>query len=104
MSPEYFEDCAKRLQDSIDRHLGSGEWKFLVTEEERESFRIWNEEHLAKYHASKEPYCGAVGGRVTFAFTPTSLGTMVGAECGYCLSRKVDRLDCTCCLTDFSYW
>ena len=58
-------------------------------------FREWNKAHLDERHGGKEPYSGAIGGRVSFRLTSTSLGMIVSAECSCGASE---------CLTDFSDW
>jgi len=45
---------------------------------------------------SKTPYGGAVGGALTYMFTPTNLGTVVKVEDGF-TGEKID-------LTDYEDW
>lgn len=58
------------------------EWK--LDEGETKRFVEWNEKHKAEKHSGKEPYAGAIGGRLTFSVTPTSLGEIVSVKCGLC--------------------
>lgn len=50
---------------------------FNLTKEEHEKIDKWNklqDEIVAKIQNSAEPYYGAIGGALTYSFTPTSLG------------------------------
>lgn len=58
--------------------------KFELDVDEQKLFDEWDAKHLAEAHDNEEPYCGAVGGRITFRITPTSIGTMLSAECTVC--------------------
>lgn len=58
---------------------------FEITEEEMARFKEWVKEHdktcslPVKDDGSR---CGTIGDRFSFSFSPTSLGTIVGAKCG----------------------
>ena len=57
--------------------------KFEIYEDELPSLDKWLEEHECGY--TKDPFAaGAIGGRLTYQFTPTSLGqiTVVRCLCG----------------------
>ena len=58
---------------------------FKLDEGEAERFVAWNKEHLEKFHGGVEPYSGAIGGRVTFLVTNTSIGQFLAAKCGFVL-------------------
>lgn len=78
--------------------------KFELNDKERDAFRFWDVMHLHQFHGGKEPYTGAIGGRVSFVVTDTSLGRILRAECGVCkrLGREETyyRVD----LTDYEAW
>jgi len=66
--------------------------KFSLTEEEENKYKTWVKEHN-KICPIKDT--GAIGGRISFQFTPTSLGliTIVKCACGEELN-----------LTDYKGW
>lgn len=70
--------------------------KFELSEDERSRFREWNQGHLKNRHGGKEPYGGAIGGRLTFMITGTSIGQILSVKCASCGEEH--------CLTDFSQW
>lgn len=58
--------------------------KWELDDHEHREFVAWNEKHLSERHSGKEPYAGAIGGRLTFSVTGTSLGEIVAVKCGLC--------------------
>ena len=55
---------------------------FPVSKGETDAIEKWSEEHDCKTRSVAE--CGAIGGRLTYCFTPTGLGiiTVVKCACG----------------------
>lgn len=41
----------------------------------------WIKKHNLKKHGSETVYCGAIGGGMTYIFTPTSIGTVGKIRC-----------------------
>ena len=78
--------------------------KFELDEDERTKLDVWDEAHLTEHHGGEEPYCGAIGGRVVFTITNTSIGTILGVYCCTCRSKGKTREEYSECLTDFSDW
>lgn len=78
--------------------------KFELDEEERAIFEAWDEKHLREYHAGEEPYTGAIGGRISFMITGTSIGQLCSAVCGVCRAKGKDMKVYAECLTDFTDW
>lgn len=74
----------------LTRSLGEGELRKLAE---------WRDAHLAEHHGGVEPYGGAIGGRLTFEITETSIGEMVAVRCNAC--RDKARNVSHCDLTDF---
>lgn len=66
---------------------------FNLTPEEEELYQLWKEEH--NLSCPLKGNTGAIGGRLTFCFTRTSLGQIVNVKCA-CGSEI--------CLTDFEVW
>jgi hypothetical protein len=58
--------------------------KFELDEKAMQSFAKWNEAHIKDRHGGKEPYAGAIGGRITFSFGDTSLGRVSSVKCELC--------------------
>lgn len=67
--------------------------RFELSEEEEEKFEIWNDEH--KKTCPLYMNDGAIGGRLSFRFRPTRLGSVTIIEC-----------DCgeSICVTDSTKW
>lgn len=63
---------------------------FTLSKEEQKKLDEW----LSKKDLKK--YCGAIGGRFTYCFTPTSLGTAVSVKD----SLDKDEID----LTNYNDW
>lgn len=67
--------------------------KFELNETEIQKYALWNSKHIKTcpiYGMS-----GAIGGRLSFIFTPTSLGVITSVKCA-CGKEKT--------LTDFNEW
>ncbi len=75
-------EIAKRDKEikSLRAELAQG---FGITDEEWEAIHKWQDNHIKKAH-SGNTYAGAIGGRWTFEFIPTSIGDIgtVKCECG----------------------
>jgi len=60
---------------------------FKIIDKEYSNFKEWDNTHkkvCELYNNKTQP---AIGGRLTFSFTPTSLGTAVSVECA-CGKKK----------------
>lgn len=55
--------------------------KFELYGSELESFQRWNREHKKTCTIVNGDTQAAIGGRLTFSFTPTGLGPAVSVEC-----------------------
>ena len=64
---------------------------FTLNEEQKEKFEKWKAERNA------QKYSGAIGGRWTFSFTPTSIGCIVKAQDAMGDKQEID-------LTDYESW
>ncbi len=64
--------------------------KFELTSEEVERIRKWDKNHFCTLTTE-----GAIGGRLTYSFTPTGLGVVTEVECA--CGAKID-------LTDYDSW
>ena len=54
---------------------------FEPTEREDVKIREWKEKHNNEAHNGSYAYAGAIGGRYTYEFTPTSIGTIGVVKC-----------------------
>ena len=72
-----------RLQKQIEqsKETAKNTITFSITPEQVEAIRTWKKEHEAEAHGGSE-YAGAIGGRYTYEFTPTSIGTFGSIRCG----------------------
>lgn len=53
---------------------------FIITEKENEAIEQWRKEHIATVHNGNN-YFGAIGGELTYQFTPTSIGVVGTVKC-----------------------
>ncbi len=65
---------------------------FNLTKEQQEQLAVWEHKHK---DACTMKYFGAIGGRYTYSFTPTSLGVVFTVECS--CGEKKD-------LTEYDSW
>lgn len=62
---------------------------FQISQDEMTAYRDWEGKHLLEKHPTPASrYGGAAGGRVTWKFTPTGLGTFVSVVCNLCKEEK----------------
>jgi hypothetical protein len=74
--------------------------KFSFSDNDNEKINIWDKHHknTCKYFDDGSEICnpvGAIGGRLTYSFTPTGLGLITSVECA--CGEKLN-------LTDFDMW
>ena len=71
----------KQLEQKEERIKNSQ--TFVILPEEVKAIKEWQAQHIKEKHSGSE-YAGAIGGRYSFTFTPTSIGTFgtVICSCG----------------------
>jgi len=74
--------------------------RFSLTEQQEKEIRKWREEHDCSLRTDDrgvkgEIYVGAIGGAITYQFTPTGLGICEGVKCA--CNQTLD-------LTDYDEW
>ena len=79
------------------RRGGQGAMMFELTDGESKKADEWVAGHNERHHQGKHPYGGAIGGTISFTFTPTSLGIITSVQC-FC--KKEDHH----VLTNFDDW
>ena len=85
---EYNKDIEiQKLQDEINelknrKHKGMA---FVITPEEQELINEWKEKHVKEKH-NGDHYAGAIGGRYSYRFVPTSIGDIGEIMC--CCGEK----------------
>ena len=62
---------------SLRNELANG---FSITGEEWEAIHQWQDKHIKEVH-NGDSYSGAIGGRWTYEFTPTSIGDIGTVKC-----------------------
>lgn len=84
LKSEHYKDAEiQRLLSEVEswkkRVIGS----FEISEDERLAIQEWKVKHVAEKHKGNG-YAGAIGGRFTYHFTPTSIGTIgeIVCSCG----------------------
>ena len=51
---------------------------------------------ISNWDKCKDKYHGAIGGHLTYCFTPTGLGIIVKVQCGHC-KEEID-------VSDYDHW
>ena len=76
--------------------MGS-ELSFVVEPSEKKKYDEWVMSHYKSVHGGgRWPNTGAIGGGITFEFTPTSIGIVFAVRCGFCKESFN--------LTDYDNW
>lgn len=74
-----------KMQEKIDKAYDDLNRGFSITESEQEKINSWKDKHIRKKHWDKknecEQYSGAIGGRFTYEFIPTSIGIIGTIKC-----------------------
>ena len=76
---KYKDNELKRLNNELSILKEDALRGFPITEAEEEKINEWCREHT-----SKHPKTGAIGGRFSYVFTPTSIGTIGEIMCNDC--------------------
>lgn len=85
--PNHEGPCAAiQVVDTKPRHIDCERYTdpqpaFHLYKEQSELIRKWVNEHNVQKHGSPAPYGGAIGGQITYKFTPTSIGIVVTVHC-----------------------
>lgn len=75
----YKDEELARMKTERDLAIKEADLGFPMTEEEVKVVNSWMGEHSKKKHGNK--ICGAIGGRYTYKFIPTSIGIIGEVEC-----------------------
>lgn len=70
-------------------------YQFGLHEAEIAKLNKWIKKHNKKCPFTTQKSCGAIGGRLTFSFTPTGVGIITEVECA--CKEKID-------LSDYEEW
>lgn len=54
---------------------------FTISKQEHKTLQEWLKKHNKKCKFANPISCGVIGGRLTYMFTPTSLGCLTGVKC-----------------------
>lgn len=66
---------------------------FDLSETEEATFLKWADEHDKTCKFADPLSCGAIGGRLTFSFTPTGLGPIITVKCACGEEKDVSNYD-----------
>jgi len=72
--------------------IGVKGMEFKLTGQELVNFHEWNDQH--KLNCEMNNTIGAIGGRLTFSFTPTGLGTAIKVQCVCGDEKDCTDIDC----------
>lgn len=73
---EEIKELKRRLREETYKNLNG----FPITEEEVKAIEEWQKKHEKEVHNSSS-YAGAIGGRYSYHFVPTSIGTSGTIKC-----------------------
>lgn len=78
---EHYKDVVMQdMQKEIDELKQLLQNSFVITNSEKQVIDRWIERHTQEKH-NNNTYAGAIGGRYTYEFTPTSIGNMGVIKC-----------------------
>lgn len=71
---------------------------FRITDRERKEISEWQKKHDAEVHGldtdrKRLSAGGAIGGRYSYEFTPTSIGVIGVCKCGRCKGEKIGEFE-----------
>ena len=70
----------QRMKRELDEAITDLNRGFEITKEEDVAIKEWIDVHIKEKHNGKY-YAGTIGGRFTYGFTPTSIGTVGTIRC-----------------------
>ena len=73
---EEIKELKRRLREESYKNLNG----FPITEEEMKAIKEWQKKHEEEVHNGSS-YVGAIGGRYSYHFVPTSIGTSGTVKC-----------------------
>ena len=79
-SEHYKDNRIKMLQQENNEMREALHRGFPISKSEWEAIRSWQDEHIKAKHGGNY-YCGTIGGRWTYEFTPTSIGVIGTCKC-----------------------
>lgn len=90
------DDELQKLRKQRDDALADMSRGFSITQEENDHINAWKKEHDEYQHGLKSDLerCragGAIGGRYSFDFTGTSIGTFGTCYCSSCRSKAIEN-------------
>lgn len=81
LKDEHYKDAElAECKDTIDILRKLLDYSFSIPEEEYEAIKKWQEQHEIDKHNGVMAH-GVCGGRYTYCFTPTSIGTVGTVKC-----------------------
>jgi hypothetical protein len=91
-SDAYKDEELAMLQDQVAQMRRDAYRSFPITEEEDKAITAWQEQHEAKQHnattsSQRRKLQGVSGGRYTYVFVPTAIGTSGTCRCGGCYTK-----------------
>lgn len=79
------------LKLKLDNALSDLSRGFPISVNESKSIQEWKTKHIQVRHKGKT-YSGAIGGRFSYHFTPTSVGVFGTIECDDCMAKYKGEL------------
>ena len=76
----YKDEKIKELMEENARLDRENKLGFPITEEQWTQVMAWQQYHIKKKHGGRQ-LCGVSGGRFSYEFTPTALGTFGWCKC-----------------------
>jgi len=84
----------KQMKEKLEQMRKDCFRGFPISEKEQEQIDEWKQSHMKKKHWDKVNHCvcgsGAIGGRFTYEFVPTSIGVIgtIVCDCGESFTFK----------------
>lgn len=79
------------MQSKLNTAISDLTRGFSISTDEDKSIQEWKTKHIKERHSGKS-YSGAIGGRFSYHFTPTSIGVFGTIECDDCMAKYQGEL------------
>lgn len=79
------------MKSRLDKAIGDLTRGFPISDEEDKCICEWKTKHIQERHGGKT-YSGAIGGRFSYHFIPTSIGVFGTIECDDCMAKYKGEL------------
>ena len=96
LKDEHYKDKElQQMHDKLNKAIGDLNRGFPLSLEEADLIENWKDQHMTNIHKAstveqRMKLNGVSGGRWTYVFTPTGIGTFASCRCNTCYAKALD--------------